>query len=182
MPAANRYFGVFDDGTIKIREIEARRHDTPIYFSRVQQLILNMMAEGNTVNEVIQMMPKIKEVFSTCLQVLRDGKVPLEELVFTKRTSKDFGDYQSRNTVENNALSQLAKKGKLMKAGQILKYIITGDATGDNKKIRSIPIELVTSKTKYNAKRYCQLLCETVNSVTEPFGLKVIATPVIRVM
>jgi DNA polymerase elongation subunit (family B) len=117
LPVANRYFGVFDDGTVKIRGIEARRHDTPVYFSNVQQLILNMMADGNTITEVKHMMPKVKEAFYTCLQLLKDGKVPLEELVFTKRTSKDFGDYQSRNTVENNALSQLANKGKLMKAG-----------------------------------------------------------------
>lgn len=179
LPVANRYFGVFDDGTIKIRGIEARRHDTPVYFSNVQQLILNMMAEGNTINEVIQLMPRIKEVFYTYLQVLKDGKVPLEELIFTKRTSKDFGDYQLRNTVETNALSQLARKGKVLKAGQILKYIIIGDQT--SKKLRSIPIELVTSKTKYNAKRYCDLLCKTVSSVTEPFGLKVTSTPILKI-
>jgi DNA polymerase-2 len=179
-PVANRYFGVFENGSIKIRGLEARRHDTPIYFSKVQQLILNMMAEGNTVNEVVQMMPKVKEAFYTCLQLLKDGKVPLEELVFTKRTSKDFGDYQSRNTVENNALSQLANKGKLMKAGQILKYIITGYPTS-NKKLRSVPIELVSSKTKYNAKGYSELLCETVNSITGPFGLEVTPTPIVKI-
>jgi DNA polymerase elongation subunit (family B) len=139
-----------------------------------------MMAEGNTITEVKQMLPKVKEVFYTYLQLLKDGKVPLEELVFTKRTSKDFGDYQSRNTIENNALSQLANKGKLMKAGQILKYIITGDLSS-NKKLRSIPIELVTSKTKYDTKRYCELLCETVNSITEHFGLKVTPTPSIKI-
>jgi hypothetical protein len=44
--------------------------------------------------------------------------------------------------------------------------------TDDNKKLRSIPIELVTSRTKYNTKRYCELLCKTVNSITEPFGLE----------
>src|SRR5438093_2059067 len=45
----NRYFGVFDDGTLKLRGIEARRHDTPIFFSNYQQLILNILAEADTI-------------------------------------------------------------------------------------------------------------------------------------
>jgi DNA polymerase elongation subunit (family B) len=32
LPVPNRYFGVYEDGTLKIRGIEARRHDTPIFF------------------------------------------------------------------------------------------------------------------------------------------------------
>ena len=28
MPVPNRYFGVFEDGTLKVRGIEERRHDT----------------------------------------------------------------------------------------------------------------------------------------------------------
>ena len=35
-PVANRYFGVFRDGEIKVRGIAARRHDTPAFIARVQ--------------------------------------------------------------------------------------------------------------------------------------------------
>jgi DNA polymerase I len=38
----NRYFGVFDDGSLKIRGLEARRHDTPILFSKCQSEILKI--------------------------------------------------------------------------------------------------------------------------------------------
>src|SRR5262249_52438996 len=161
--------GVYEDGTIKIRGIEARRHDTPIFFSKVQQLILNIMAEGNTVKEVKQLVPKIRRAFYKYLQILKEGRVPIKELIFTKRISKDFGDYENRNTVEYNSISQLARKGKTLKAGQIMKYVIINN--DKNSRDRSKPIELVTYKTKYDAKRYCELLCEAVNSITEPFGL-----------
>ena len=53
LPVPNRYFGLFADGSLKIREIEARRHDTPILFSRCQNKILEVIAlNGNTINEL----------------------------------------------------------------------------------------------------------------------------------
>ncbi len=38
---ANRYFGAFKDGTLKVRGIEYRRHDAPLYFKKCQEEILN---------------------------------------------------------------------------------------------------------------------------------------------
>jgi DNA polymerase-2 len=48
----NRYFGAYEDGTLKIRGIEARRHDTPSFLSNYQQIILNIMAEANNVRDI----------------------------------------------------------------------------------------------------------------------------------
>jgi DNA polymerase-2 len=109
--------------------------------------------------------------------------IPLEELVFTKRLSKNSNEYQ-RDTIENNALSLLEIEGKSLKAGEILKYVITNyyhhynnrnSQSSGNK--RAVPIELIddektanTTATTYDVRRYTQLLAETCNSVTEPFG------------
>jgi len=166
----NRYFGVFEDGTLKLRGIEARRHDTPIFFSNYQQLILNMLAKADTIKEVKMMFPEIHQMFQKHLMILKQRKVPLKELVFTKRTSKSHDEYEDRNTVENNALSNLSGEGKSLRAGEILKYIIT-DYYRKGSKNRSIPIELANSQTKYDVKRYCEILEEVTNTVTEPFGL-----------
>ncbi len=57
-----------------------------------------------------------------------------------------------------------------LRAGKILKYIIT-DYYRRGSKNRSIPIELVNSRTRYDIKRYCEILQEVTNTVTEPFGL-----------
>lgn len=166
----NRYFGVFEDGVLKIRGIEARRHDTPIFFSNYQQLILDMIAKADTVNEVKSMLPEIYQTFQKHLTILKQRKVPLNELVFTKRTSKSYNEYENRNTVENNAISNLSEEGKSLRAGEILKYIIT-DYYRNSSKNRSIPIELANSQTKYDVKRYCELLEEVTNTVIQPFGL-----------
>src|SRR4029079_10345936 len=114
----NRYFGVFEDGTLKLRGIEARRHDTPIFFSNYQQLILNMIAKADTVKEIKLMSSEIYEMFRKHLTILKQRKVALNELLFTKRTSKSYNEYENRNTVENNAISNLSGEGKSLRAGE----------------------------------------------------------------
>ena len=171
LPVSNRYFGVFEDGTVKMRGIEARRYDTAEFFSNVQQGILNIMSEANSIKEVRDLMPKVRKFFQLHLELLRYKKVPINDLVLTKRISKDVDEYKNRNTVELDALLQLKHAGKSLKSGQILKYVLT-DYYRKNSRKRSIPVELINSKTVYDAKRYSELLVETCNSVTEPFGLK----------
>ena len=171
LPVSNRYFGVFEDGTVKMRGIEARRHDTAEFFSNVQQGILNIMSEANSIKEVRDLMPKVRKFFQMHLELLRYKKVPINDLVLTKRISKDVDEYKKRNTVELDALLQLKHAGKSLKSGQILKYVLT-DYYRKNSRKRSVPVELINSKTVYDTKRYSELLVETCNSVTEPFGLK----------
>lgn len=49
LPVPNRYFGVFEDGRLKIRGIEARRHDTPMFFYKFQQEILEIMSRVDNI-------------------------------------------------------------------------------------------------------------------------------------
>jgi len=166
----NRYFGVFKDGSLKLRGIEARRHDTPIFFSNYQQQILNILSEANSVKEIKTLFPKIKDTFQNHLKLLKERRVALSELAFTKRISKNHDEYDDRNTVERNAIINLSKEGKSLRAGEILKYVLTDYYRKDSRK-RSIPIELTSSQTRYDVKRYCELLEEVTNTVTEPFGV-----------
>jgi DNA polymerase-2 len=173
LPVTNRYFGVFENGDIKVRGIEARRHDTPIFLSKFQQEILKIMATGNTIDEIKALMTKVTKTFQKYVQLIKDRKVPVEELVFTKQLSKDSRQYYGRNTVENNVMHQLEIEGQYLKAGQVLRYIITDyyyyhHHYKEGK--RSIPIELINENITYDVKRYIELLAETCNSVTAPFG------------
>ena len=173
LPVPNRYFGAFEDGNkLKIRGIEARRHDTPIFFSKFQNEILQVMATGNTINEVIALMPKVKDTFKKYVMILKERKVPLEQLIFTKRLSKDYSEYQiKRNTVESTAINLLVNEGKSLKAGELSRYIIT-DFYQRYSRIRAVPIELIDMQkaNTYDIRRYIELLAETCNSVTAPFG------------
>ena len=46
VPVANRYFGVFQDGSIKLRGLEARRGDTPPFIAAVQMGLLERLARS----------------------------------------------------------------------------------------------------------------------------------------
>lgn len=167
----NRYFGCYQDGTIKDRGIETRRRDTPAYFSRFQREVLEIMAQGNNINEVKSLMPKVKETFQKYKQQLQEGRVPLVDLIFTKMLSKDTNAY-TVNTAETGAIYQLQDEGKFMRAGQILQYVIT-DYYRRNSRKRAIPVSLINEKTTYDSRRYTQLLAAVCNSVTEPFGYSI---------
>ena len=175
LPVPNRYFGSFEGNSLKIRGLETRRHDTPIFFSKFQNEILEVIARGNSIREVKKLMPEVMNIFHKYAGRLNKEQVPLEELVFTKILSKDFDEYQKgRNTVESSAMNLLNSEGKTMKAGELLRYIIT-DYYQRYSVTRAIPVELIdfdmmTKKTAYDLIRYKELLVETCNSVIEHFG------------
>ncbi|MDQ3839134.1 MAG: hypothetical protein M3297_07695 [Thermoproteota archaeon] len=180
LPVVNRYFGVFEDSNIKVRGIETRRRDTPSLFAKFQNEILEIMASGRNMEEVRKLIPKVFEHFEKYRQRLEDRSIPLEELAFAKRRSKDFNEYQiNRNTAENNAMKQLNKEGKLLEGGQILRYIITNykdkrkSHSKDLLNTRNIslatPLELADDNTLYDIDRYIELLTQICNSVIQPF-------------
>ncbi len=51
IPVANRYFGVFEDGTLKYRGIALRRHDTCLYVAQSQLEILGCLAQADDPRE-----------------------------------------------------------------------------------------------------------------------------------
>ncbi len=50
------------------------------------------------------LLPKVKDIYHKYVQLLKENKVPIDELAFTKRLSKDSNNYQKRNTIESNVL------------------------------------------------------------------------------
>lgn len=171
VPVPNRYFGVFEDGKIKDRGIETRRHDTPPLFSRFQKEALSIMGQGGGVKEVRALMPKIRDLFLTYRQQLLEYRVPLADLVFTKMLSKGSEEY-TVNTVETGSVHQLQDEELQMRAGQVLRYVIT-DYYRKNTKKRSVPVELINDRTRYDARRYIELLARVGNALTEPFGYNI---------
>jgi DNA polymerase elongation subunit (family B) len=148
-----------------------------VFFRKFQQEVLEIMSKGNNIKEVKSLLPKVKDIYYKYVQLLKENKVLFDELVFTKRLSKDSNKYQNSNTIESNALTKLNNEGKFLKAGETLQYIITDYYQTRSKNNRAIPIELINERrTCYDVKRYIELLTEACNSVTEPFGLRLTST------
>ena len=172
LPVPNRYFGAFEDDSLKIRGLESRRHDTPIFFEECQNHILQVMATGNTIKGVNSLIPEVSNVIKNYIHQLKTGKVPLQQLIITKIISMSADEYQNRDTVEKNSVDLLRSECNIhLRAGEILQFMIT-DYYKKRSKIRSIPVQLINKEeaTIYDARRYAELLIEVCNSVTKPFG------------
>jgi DNA polymerase-2 len=173
LPALNRYFGVFQDGTIKMRGIETRRHDTPPLFLNFQQELVNVMSSCRNINEIIFKKPQLEKIHDKYSNLLVSREVNYTDLIFTKRISKNGNEYANRKTVENCVLKKLADRGKHLHAGEQIKYIIT-DFYSKNFLDRAIPIELINKNyTKYDSKRYLEILNDTYDSITKVFYQKI---------
>jgi DNA polymerase I len=174
LPALNRYFGVFEDGTIKARGIETRRHDTPPLFERFQNELLDILSAANNLEEANELLQKLgEEIYNKYKKLILSEKVHYSDLVFAKRISKNSDEYSNRNTLENCAIQLLAKNGKLLHAGEEIKYVIS-DFYNKGHRRRSLPVELIdsssfSSNSDYDKRRYCELLEDAYESITSHF-------------
>lgn len=166
IPVLNRYFGAYQSGELKVRGIEARRHDTPLAFARCQMEILRVLAEADTVAAAKTKVPQCIEVFLRHAEILARHEIPASELTFSTNLSKAPDEYTTM-TVQHAAIKQLVGEGATLHAGEGIRYVITDYKGKDSK--RSTPLDVVKDQTKYDSERYIVLLAETCSSVLEPF-------------
>jgi DNA polymerase-2 len=166
VPVLNRYFGVYQGGDLKVRGIEARRHDTPLTFSKCQMEILKVLAEADTIAGAKEKIPNCIEIFLRHAEALARHEVPASELAFSTNLSKAPEEYTAM-TVQHAAIKQLVGEGATLHAGEGIRYVITDYKGKDSK--RAVPLDMIKAETKYDSERYIALLAETCASVLEPF-------------
>ena len=166
LPVLNRYFGAYRNGELKVRGIEARRHDTPQAFRECQMSILKVLARGGSVAEARASVPGCVEIFLGYAKALEKHEIPASDLAFTSNLSKAPAEYTTM-TVQRAAVKQLVAEGASLHAGEGVRYVITDYRGKDSK--RAIPLDMVEDQTRYDAGRYIRLLAEACSSVLEPF-------------
>ena len=77
MPVANCYVGVFRDGEVKIRGIEARRLDTPNFICNAQQDMIRVLAGATNRAEFRERATEVMQMACGYLDQLRAGQAPL---------------------------------------------------------------------------------------------------------
>ncbi len=167
LPVLNRYFGVYRTGGLKVRGIEARRHDTPPAFVECQMEVLGVLAKADTIAEAKAKIPECVETFLGHAGALARRETPASELAFTTNLSKAPEEYSTMMTVQRAALSQLAGEGAKLHAGEGIRYVVTDYKGRDSR--RATPLDMIKDEVDYDAARYIRLLAETCSSVLEPF-------------
>ena len=166
IPVLNRYFGAYQSGELKVRGIEARRHDTPPAFARCQMDILRVLAKADSIAEAKTRVPECIQIFLERADSLARRETPASELAFTTNLSKAPEEYTTM-TVQHAAVKQLVGEGAALHAGEGVRYVITDYRGRDSK--RAVPLDMIRDETNYDAERYIRLLAETCSSVLKPF-------------
>jgi DNA polymerase-2 len=164
----NRYMGVFDDGSTKVRGIEVRRSDAPAIVETTQQAMLRRMFRCTTLAEVRAALPEILGVLEEALVRLRAGEVIPEDLVITTHLSQEVGDYQ-HNTVQAITARSLDRHGAKLHPGEAIQYIIT-ERRAHLPDDRVRPYTLLGSDWHYDAEAYADMLLRAGETILELFG------------
>jgi len=159
----NRYFGVFQNGEIKARGIETRRHDTPEFISEAQRQLFEILAEVPNIADLTEHMQEIRAFVHNKQADLRARRVPLEKLIVHQTVSRNLDEYRTP-TPAMVALNQLASVGKYLSPGQSVRLIYTLGKPA----ARAWDLPEPFDPRTVNIKRYLRLLNRAINTILEP--------------
>ncbi len=164
----NRYLGVFDDSTTKVRGIEVRRSDVPILVEVMQERMLQRMFRCTTLTEVQATLPELLMILEEALVRLRAGEVTAAELVVTNTLSQEPEKY-AHNTVQAITARTLDRHGVRLHPGEAVHFIIT-DRLAKVPEDRVRPYALLGTDWSYDAEAYAEMLIRAAETVLELFG------------
>ena len=120
----NRYYGVMENGKVKIRGLDVRKRDTPRFIYNAQMEMINVFSAANDSNEFMQKIPQALNVVKTYRQKLIDGEIPVWDLIVTKHLSKKPLHYKQQVS-QVIAAKQLLKEGSNVNAGKNIHFLFT---------------------------------------------------------
>jgi DNA polymerase-2 len=167
IPVANRYFGLFRDGTLKTRGIEVQRHDTSLFVAEVQRKILGRMAAVPPGRPLQSCLPAVLQVLSESLADLQGGSVPPGHLIVSQTLSRTLAEYRVLSPAAR-AARQLEQAGKERRPGQRIQFVYTYGEPGVYAWDLPLPVDARTIDTG----RYTDLMVRAAAAVLQPLGVK----------
>ena len=143
--AYNRYFGRLADGSVKVRGIAARRHDTPEYIRAMQKEMLTVMGRARTVAELNAAWDEVHTIYRDALARLPSA--PAREMAIGRRISRV--SYAHR-CIEGAAVAAYREQGIAVAPGMKIRYVVT-----DARRYKVAP---VSSATTFDPRYYRELL------------------------
>lgn len=166
IPVGNRYFGVFQDGSLKIRGIEARRRDTPPFVAASQVAILECLAEAQDKERLHERLDAALLILRQKLHLLRQGKVAPVDLLTAQKLSRELSAYTSPSPAAR-AARQLEAAGKVIKPGQRIQFLYMRGQPD----VHAWDLPDPPDPARINTRYYQELLLRAAETVLKPFGL-----------
>ena len=168
IPVPNRFFAVNEDGALKVRGLECRRHDTPPLVVQMQHDVLKVLSEAHDYDSYLKKLEDARRIFSLYAEQLVSGDVAIESLIVSKRITKEPRDYTKAGSTAI-AAQQLFGSGVKLRPGQSIEYVITDSRSNvPNDRVRAYA--LWEGWHSYDRKKYLEMLREAF----EPFEAAVV--------
>lgn len=171
----NRYYGLFEDGRLKVRGIEVQRHVTPAWIFEAQQAMLDVFAQAQNAMEFRARIPQALAAAKAAADRLRRRQVDPKDLGLLVQARMGVEEYRA-NTNTRFALARLRDAGTIRNPGEYVQYVVSrrdGPRMG-----RAVPSELLRPRSPwfgqapapYHEESYLRLLARSVETMLSPFG------------
>ncbi|MGH8065341.1 MAG: DNA polymerase domain-containing protein [Candidatus Entotheonellia bacterium] len=168
LSAANRYFGVFWDGTLKARGLAHRRHDVPVFIQATQLAMLEILAEAADLAGYAARIPQALAALRDTWEQLAIGHVPPLQLLVSKTVGQELEAYRVENATVQ-ALRQLRAVGIHLHPGERVRYLIR-DARAPNKDERVRAFPRLGPEDGFDVVQYQAMLLDAALELLVPFG------------
>lgn len=161
-PVATRYYGLFEDGTMKVRGLMCRRRDTPPFVKQAQRAMLEILSAAKSIADRDSLRPAIEELFNERKRMLEGGRVPPGELVMRRTLTKDVDSYKA-DTKTAQAARQYRESGVKVHPGEAVNYVISDEKTAT--KTQKAQAVLNGAKVKYHPDSYVKMLRDALDEL-----------------
>jgi DNA polymerase elongation subunit (family B) len=168
--ALNRYYGLFEDGEIKIRGIEFRQRNSPVFLKNMQNEIISVFSKAKNKNEFLGLITVAVDVLCGYARKLVNNDFKQEDLVISNCVSRDASEYKVDNLVKS-ALFQLKDLGVNPQPGQSIRYIVCNEKSRDYKKRVCVAESLKNCKS-VDVDFYLRQAAMYGESILVPFGFR----------
>ena len=167
VPVPNRFFAVGEDGEVKVRGLECRRHDTPPLIKKMQHEVIPILAEAHDHESYLQKLKIARVVLAGYEDRVANGDVEIKDLVVSKRITKEPRGY-TKAGVTAIAAQQLFGSGVKLSPGQTVEYVyMNSESNVPNDRVRAFA--LWEGWHGYDRKKYKAMLREAF----QPFELTI---------
>ena len=168
IPTSGKYVGYYHHGEMKVRGIEVRRKDTPLYIKKMQAHLLELLSDVEQTSEIERRIPYILNEARFYLDELRGGRVNPRELVLRRRVQKEANEY-ANNNLSAVVVRELLQFAITVKAGEMIEYIII-DQSGKHSDQKAKSLLTYQLHDGYDIEKYTELLLKAVETLLSPFG------------
>lgn len=166
-PVATRYFGVFEDGSLKVRGLICRRRDTPRFVRRAQEALLELLATAADAADLARLRPELEGIAEDFRRRLREGDMAPQDLVITRVLSQPVEEYRV-DTATALAARQLQAAGIHLVPGEKVRYVQLERKGPKETRVQAAPF--LDSLDGYDTEHYVELLDRAIDEVLLPFG------------